>query len=286
MIKLHSASPKDKEGILAVASATWEGWDYVPLFLDAWIAEGGLYVAEHSGQIVGITKTTELSEGELWLEAIRVAEESRGKGWGREIAQKQLKLAIEADPRSIRLSTADINTTSLKIIGHLGFEEYARFRYLQLPSKHLSSSMESAEGVQLLHREDSSKAWDLIRGSEEFRVSKGLLPQTWKFCEWTEDLFVRLMNEGSVYVTEDHNGVLVLLPNRYAPANPEVAFIEGDETALEKLEAFAKLKLASASGEGSIVGFSAGKRKRSRLERIGMRPHERINYVYVFDYPL
>jgi GNAT superfamily N-acetyltransferase len=130
-MKLRKASIKDREGILKIASATWEGWDYIPLLLDSWLAEGGLYVAELANEIVGITKTTELSPGELWLEALRVAEEHRKKGLGRKIAEQQLELAIAAGPKSIRLSTADINTASLAIIRHLGFKEYVVFDYLE-----------------------------------------------------------------------------------------------------------------------------------------------------------
>ena len=286
-MRIREATLKDREGILKIASATWEGWDYVPLFLEDWISEGGLFVAEVGGEIVGITKTTELSPAELWLEAIRVAEEHRKKGLGREIAVKQLELAIASNPRSIRLSTADINTASLKIIHHLGFEEYAIFDYFE-QSEPLAglAGVEFEENEFLADAEVAEKAWALVRSSEEFAASKGLLAHTWKFRNFTEWLFRSLLKEGLVYVTPGVGGVLVLLRNRYTPESREIAFIEGDERSLEILIKLVQLKLACIPEGARIVAFAAGKRKREIIRRIGLSPHEFIKKVYVFDYPL
>lgn len=285
-MKLRKATPKDREGILRIASTTWEGWDYVPLLLDSWIAEGGLYVAELEGQIVGITKTTELSPGELWLEALRVAEEHRKKGLGLQIAEQQLELAIAASPKSIRLSTADVNTASLAIIRHLGFKEYAVFDYFE-QSQPLAGleEMQLDESRLLADADVTDRAWDLILSSQEFRASKGLLPHTWRFFNWTEELFRSLVAEGLVYVTPQVGGVLVLLRNHYAPSNREIAFLEGDERSLETLGRLVHLKLTSLK-EGRLVAFAAGKLKHKIIQNLAMRLHERIKKVYVLEYPL
>ncbi|MEA3312221.1 MAG: GNAT family N-acetyltransferase [candidate division WOR-3 bacterium] len=286
-MRIREATLKDREGILKVASATWEGWDYVPLFLEDWIREGGLYVAEVGDEIVGITKTTELSSGELWLEAIRVAEEHRRKGLGREIAERQLELALASNPKSIRLSTADVNTASLAIIRRLGFTEYVLFDYFEQ-----SEPLAGLEGVEfdesklLADAHVAEKAWALVRSSEEFAAAKGLLPHTWKFYEWTKALFRSLLEDRLVYVTSGVKGVLVLIRNRYAPSNREIAFLEGDERSLEILNKLAQAKLASLPEGGRFAAFAAGKRKRKILECLGMKFHERIKKVYVFDYPL
>ena len=97
---------------------------------------------------------------------------------------------------------------------------------------------------------------------------------------------MRLIDKGTVYVTSDCEGVLILMPNRYTPESLEIAFIEGSEDSLVSLEAFAKQKLAGASGEGWSYAFSAGDKKKAIIERIGIKLHEDISYVYVFDYPL
>lgn len=286
-MRVREATLKDREGILKIASATWEGWDYVPLFLEDWIREGGLYVAEVGDEIVGITKTTELSPAELWLEAIRVAEEHRKKGLGREIAERQLELALATNPKSIRLSTADVNTASLAIIRRLGFIEYVAFDLFE-QKKPLAETqeVELKESEFLAGADVHERVWEMIRSSEEFAASRGLLPHTWKFYNFTEGLFRSLLKEGLVYVTPGVGGVLVLLRNRYTPESREIAFLEGDERSLEILIKLVQLKLACIPEGARIVAFAAGKRKREIIRRIGLSPHEFINKVYVFDYPL
>jgi GNAT superfamily N-acetyltransferase len=283
MIKLREAVHSDRKGILRVASTTWEGWDYVPLLLDSWIAEGGLYVAELAGEIVGITKTTELSPGELWLEALRVGEEHRKKGLGRKIAEQQFELAIATRARSIRLSTADINTASLAIIRHLGFKEYAAFDYFG-QGQPSADQVQLDENMFLADADTVDKAWELVRSSQEFRDSKGLMPHTWRFYDWTEELFRSLVAEGLVYVTPQVGGVLVLLRNYYTPSNREIAFLEGDERSIETLGRLVHLKLAL--GEGGLVAFAASELKRKISQDLGMKIHEEIHKVYVFEYPL
>lgn len=289
-MKLRESTSKDREGILRIASATWEGWDYVPLFLDSWIAEGGLYVAELAGEIVGITRTTEFSPGELWLEALRIAEEHRKKGLGGQIAEQQLELALAANPKSIRLSTADVNIASLAIIRHLGFKEYAAFDYYKQQSTLAPSGAFDPEATHLLQegKEEIEKAWKLIKESDEFKASRALFPHTWKFHEWDEGFFKGLVEKRLVRVTDDSGGLLILIPNRYNPKSLEIAFIEGDETSLLIMEDLAREEIARLPKDSSywVVAFVASKHKREIIKRIGLEPHEFINKVYVFDYPL
>ena len=113
---IRLAQKKDRKKILKIASHTWEGWDYVPQLLDEWLIEGGLFIAEENGEIVGLTKTTILSRGELWLEGLRVKKELRRQGIGKKLAFFQLEEALKQRPRIIRLSTAEVNIESIKLI--------------------------------------------------------------------------------------------------------------------------------------------------------------------------
>lgn len=282
----REAKPADREKILEIASATWEGWDYVPLYLDNWIEEGGLYVAQEKGEILGITKTTELSPGELWFEAIRVAEEYRGKGLGRKIAERQLELALKESPRSIRLSTANVNKASLKVVRNLGFTEYVTFDYffnqgpLATPGKEIQEKEFKVDASQI------DPLWDLVRASEEYRKSKGLLAHTWKFSEWDKGVFASLAGQGRIYAPPDSSGVLIILPNRYRPQSREVAFIESDGESLKLLANLARAELSSIPQDERVFGFAASPQKGRILAEVGMGSHPRIQKVYVFDYPL
>lgn len=290
-MKMRPAAPEDREGILAIASETWEGWDYVPLFIDRWIGEGGLYVvSDEQGRIIGMTKTTEISAGELWLEAIRVDPNRREKGLGTQIAAEQLRLAIEQKPRSIRLSTADKNTASFKIIRHLGFCEYAIYNFYRLGESIQYDQALDYGQVKTLGPSDTkviASAWKLITSSEEYRVSKGLFPRTWKFSNWTEELFRAQVGQGVVYVTPQVSAVLVLVPNRYAPQGLEIAFLDGQDPQVSLLGHFALKNIGSCSDrEYRSSGFAASDRKHAIYASLGIEPREDLKTVYVFNYPL
>ena len=52
-IRFREATPLDKEGILKIASRTWEGWDYVPLIIDDWLREGDSFWLRKKGKSWG-----------------------------------------------------------------------------------------------------------------------------------------------------------------------------------------------------------------------------------------
>ncbi|MBD3286401.1 GNAT family N-acetyltransferase [candidate division WOR-3 bacterium] len=291
MISLRPARHEDKPGILKIASSTWEGWDYVPLFVDAWIEEGGLYVAENDAEIVGITKTTDLDQGELWLEAIRVSEEHRGKGWGFRIAREQLDLALAENPVSIRLSTADVNSASLAVIRRLGFILYAEFSYFLSDEPPVSSSATQSVptnkyDIVSVGQDKASNAWEYITNSEEYKTSHGLLPHTWKFYDWTPERLTELIERGLVYEPVGSHGLVIFIQNRYAPGSLELAFIEGEENVLDLLVHFVQGKFREEVTEGKFAAYAAGARKKGLIRRIGLKPHPRVKKVMVFDYPL
>ncbi|NLI98330.1 GNAT family N-acetyltransferase [bacterium] len=283
---LREAIPQDRDGILKIATHTWEGWDYVPLFIDTWLAEKGLFVAEAGKKIVGITKTTELSKGELWFEAIRVAEEERGKGLGMEIAKRQLEMALATHPRSIRLSTADRNKASISISKSLGFVERVLFQFYEDYGSPGVPLREDLNIVTLRGEQMIKKAWCIIQESEEYHLSKKLLPHTWEFYDFTEELFSRLAQEGFVFSTEDTGGVLVLLKNRYSSLNYEVAFLEGSEESVSELSVFAQRRFEQKASDDYMDAFAVSERKKGILERFGMKRSKDIEKVIVFEYPL
>src|SRR5512136_867221 len=76
----------DKPAVLKISSRIWEGNDYVPLFFDRWVEEGGFWAAELRGRLVGYGKATQLSPGEWWLEGLRVDPDCRKRGIGKELS--------------------------------------------------------------------------------------------------------------------------------------------------------------------------------------------------------
>lgn len=241
---IRSAQKKDREKILKIASHTWEGWDYVPQLIDEWLNEGGLFIAKESGEIVGLTKTTILSRGELWLEGIRVKKELRRQGIGKKLAFFQLEEALKQRPRIIRLSTAEVNIESIKLIKNMGFRKINEFKYMELhhpEEKELLSNVLKGKNHKVL--------WNYIRDSVFFNESKGLLPWSWIFREITPELISSLIKEERVFISKKDGRIIsliILLPHRYEKETVEICLIEGiNKKEIEKLFDFAQYYVVS-----------------------------------------
>ncbi|MBC7221853.1 GNAT family N-acetyltransferase [Candidatus Bipolaricaulota bacterium] len=250
-IKVRPAAPKDREGILAISRRIWEGEDYVPFVLDQWLAEGGLIVAELSGEVAGFAKTTELAPGELWLEGLRVHPEHQGKGIAKTLARAQLDLALAQRPQVVRLATVEANEASLHIARELGFREVARFFYLE-------ADVEKPARAPTPQRPSSEETWKFLSSSQALQEGRGLIGFGWRFYTLTPGLLAELGDKGALFsVGTPPKGFLILVPDPYTPADiATLAFLDGEDDALEDLLKFAHV-WASEQGERIIAAMVA-----------------------------
>ena len=276
--KLREAHQRDREAILRIASHTWEGWDYVPLLLDDWLKEGGVFVAEATGRIVGVTKTTILSPGELWLEGLRVAEELRHRGIGEKLAKFQLEEALSRRPRSLRLSTGEINRTSIKIIEGMGFRllsTYARLLTKVRNPKGSPSPKPLTSAREVLGQ---------VKTSDFLRLSKGLLPNNWVFRQAREEKIQEFASTG--WVWKGQGGVFILQPHRYDPQTScEIIFFspfKGKASLLLEEITF----VAFQKGFRELTSFLPESYGERDFAKWGFRPESGFKYVLVYEYPL
>ena len=279
-ITLRPARPEDREAILAISAQIWEGEDYIPLVLDSWLAEGGLAVAELDGVVAGLGKLTVFAPGEVWLEGLRVDPAHRGKGVAKALAQHQFESALALKPRSIRFATAEVNAESLHIAAKQGFQEIARFTYVEGPVR-----QEHAPPVVSPVRE-IEPAWAVVRASSAYRDAHGFLGLGWRFPELTGERLAELVSHGAVFARGDPTrGLLILAPDPYAPAAfAAVAFLHGDDAAADVLLRFAH-GWARARG---IEYLSAMVSREERVEvfaRNGLAPLPYFRHVLVLEHP-
>ena len=229
-VTIREAYEGDKNQILAISQRIWEGDDYVPQVLDTWLREGGLLVAELSGQVVGFAKTTELAPGELWLEGLRVHPDHQGKGIAKALAQAQLEHALSKKPRTIRLATVEENAASLHIARELGFREAARFFYLE-------ADVEKPSRAAVLRRPDPEEAWEFLCASAALREARGLVGLGWRFRTLTPELLRALWEAGGVLARGSPvEGLLLLSSDPYTPKEIAVlVLLDGEEDALPDL---------------------------------------------------
>ncbi len=238
-------------------------------------------MAELDGQLAGLGKLTVFAPGEVWLEGLRVDPAHRGKGVAKALAQHQIKTALALKPRSIRFATAEVNAESLHIARKQGFQEIARFTYVEGPVRDESAP----PGVSPVR--DVELAWAFIRASSAYRDARGFLGLGWRFPELTRDRMAALVAQGEVFAHGDPmKGLLIQLPDPYAPAVfATVAFLHGDDAAQDSLLRFAHVR-ARERGQEYLAAMVSGEEKVDIFNRYGLVPLPYFRHVLVLAYPL
>jgi GNAT superfamily N-acetyltransferase len=272
----------DKPAVLRVSSRIWEGNDYVPLFYDRWVKEGGFWAGELRGRLVGYGKATELAPGELWLEGLRVDPDCRKQGVGKELSRQVVYKTLERRPVSLRLATADVNHESVHIIETvMGFKPYVQYRFF------VGAPLKLRPGPPLVVP-TVAEALDFIKLSAELAASRGLLASTWLFRNLDRRYVAELTRCGYVfgYSTEGRlGGLIVLKPHRYHGNDLDILFVAGDSRALAAFRSFVS-RVAHDCGTKNISGMAASEDMAKACKSLGMKPHPRINKVLVYEYPI
>lgn len=272
----------DKPAVLRISSRIWEGNDYVPLFFDRWVKQGGFWAAELRGRIVGYGKATELAPGEMWLEGLRVDPDCREQGIGKELSRQVLGRTLERRPASLRLATADVNHESIHIILQvMGFKPFTEYRFFN------GTPLKPRPGPPLV-TPTVAEALDFIKRSAELTASKGLLPWTWLFRNLNRRYVSELVRHGYVFGYGPAGkmvGLLVVRPHRYRGNDLDISFIAGTGRALAVFRSFI-FRVARDCGTQNISGMAASEEMAAALKSLGMKPHPHIKAVLVFEYPV
>jgi GNAT superfamily N-acetyltransferase len=131
-IRVRRARPDDREAVLGFASATWEGWDYIPQAWPDWIsaADGVLLVATplDSDRPLAVARVAMLADGQGWLEGIRVDPALRGRSIATNLQVAELRWAAAQGARVVRYVTGEDNEGSHRLGARHGFVRLADWR--------------------------------------------------------------------------------------------------------------------------------------------------------------
>jgi GNAT superfamily N-acetyltransferase len=272
----------DKPAMLRISARIWEGNDYVPLFFDRWVKEGGFWAGELRGRLVGYGKATELAPGEVWLEGLRVDPDCRKRGVGKELSRQVVCQTLERRPASLRLATADVNHESIHIIETvMRFKRYTQYRFfVGAPGKPRPGPLLVEPAVM--------EALDFIKRSAELAASHGLVASTWLFRSLDRRYVTELTRRGYVFgyrTAAKLAGLLVLRPHRYRGNDLDISFVGGDRRALAAFRSFLS-RVAHDCGAKNISGMAASDEMASALKSLGLKPHPHISKVLVYEYPI
>ncbi|MBN2465677.1 GNAT family N-acetyltransferase [candidate division WOR-3 bacterium] len=293
---------EDKPAVLQVSSRIWEGNDYVPLFFDRWVKQGGFWAAELRGRIAGYGKATELAPGEWWLEGLRVDPACRNRGIGKELSRRVLQRTLDERPVSLRLATADVNHESMHIItAVMGFKPYTQYRFfVGKPAKRglengdctAAGSTRRSGGLSPvfppLVRPAAAEAFDYIKRSPEFAASKGLLQYTWLYRQVDHRYIAELKRGGHVLGHRKAgklDGLLILRPHRYRGNDLDISFAAGGNRALTAFGSYLS-RVARERGTRNISGVAASDEMASAFRLMGLKRHPRMRRVLVYEYPI
>ncbi|MGH2592972.1 MAG: GNAT family N-acetyltransferase [Anaerolineae bacterium] len=125
------ARSEDKPRVLGFTARTWDDGDYIVDVFDAWLADatGRFTAIELDGQVVAIGKLTDLGDGELWLEGLRVDPAHRQKGVGEALHNYHVDLAQRIGGRVLRYATGEDNVVSRMFGERTNFQHISSYRW-------------------------------------------------------------------------------------------------------------------------------------------------------------
>lgn len=205
MIEIRRAELRDKPRIVEISSKVWDGEDYLPYIFEKWVAEEGgeFSVITVDDVVAGCAKMTQLPDGVLWLEGIRVDTDYRGRGLGKKMAEYQLKRAREIGYKRLELSTFVENYESLAIIEKRGFERVASFKFLLNPFEEELKFVSDDVDIKMIRQVmDIDEVRDILSALDT-ETRQSYVNLDWTFLKCDESLLKEFIKKGLVYKYED-----------------------------------------------------------------------------------
>jgi hypothetical protein len=198
---LRPMTAADRPAILAIASRTWEGSDYLPWVFDDWIADrdGEFVAAVRGGRVVGCGKLTFLTLHDAWLEGLRKDPDVTEGGLA-ELVTRHFLWGIARRPglRSVRFSTYVLNERSIAANERLGFRRRCAFSCKTWTGKRDALSRiecPDAGRVSVVH--DAAEVRRFVEASSWLEATGGLVCEGWRVYPYTWELFQgRYLDQG------------------------------------------------------------------------------------------
>src|SRR3954469_11402755 len=261
-INVRLGRPEDRDAIVAFATDTWDGYDYIPQVIDKWLVPsdgivlvatvgqttGGPVAVDANGEalaagtVIAMTRVTMLSSDEAWLEGIRVDPRVRGMEVASDLQVAELHWIEAHQAHVVRYITSEVNTGSLKLGARHGLVEIGRWRSRGRHDDHDDSAapvaLDIAGALGSLGRAGPAD-WAWVRNDPMYRAARGLYEyRGWAFQELTEKRFTEHVAREEVYAATGDDGsrsLAIVSRGALAENDVHVAFLAGGGVAAATL---------------------------------------------------
>lgn len=194
---IRPVTAADRAAIEAIAAQIWDGEDYLPFVLDAWLADvGGLFCAGVIGErVVAVAKLTHMGGDQWWLEGLRVDPAFQGMGLGRIMHHYVVNYSRRYAPGTLRFSTASSNQAVIRMAAETAFQRVAAF---------VAYGAEADPAIPIdrlvrLEPGDIDRAWARLIKLPYFEAAQRTLEDSWRFLPLTPDRLRERLAAGQVY---------------------------------------------------------------------------------------
>jgi GNAT superfamily N-acetyltransferase len=214
-VRFRSALPDDAETIRQMVARIWEGHDYLLESIERRIADGGVFVAELDGRIVGVTRLRRLADDEWWLEALRIDPDQWGRGLGRELHEFTMHELRRRGRGVARWATADTNR-SVSFAAGSGFRKILSMPFVHWPLNRLAPLGERPviapvdDDLGVTDLDEPGLLGYLLRGCLENYA--GLFPREWVFPAATPERLRDYLADRSILVRRGPEGFRAAAP--------------------------------------------------------------------------
>ncbi len=228
---VREATIHDLADLAEISRTTWEGHDYLEKVSEKWLNQQGFFVGELNNKVIACGKLTKLPGKVAWLEGLRVHNDYKGKGFGKQLAYTLFNKAKTGRNNGIfdkiEFSTYGSNNESISISEKQGFKVNELFHVISLENPPLLDSP-----VNVVKFEPSLE--DLTCYNEH-------APCGWKYVLHNKTNALEWLKENAEF-WEVESGAKFIVANRDCEVSPLASAIQDPEGFIKGVLAVAEKK--------------------------------------------